>query len=502
MKISLRRKIILTFCLFLLVGGTIWFINYLKQQQLGQTLQCLDNVQDLFNTILEARRYEKNYFLTLEHRNLNDALSYVHQGEEALSNIMEGQTGRILVDNLDGTLEKLRNYKDSLEALQGHYENDAVGFPEEFMVDLSTHQEQVRTTGKRITRDLEVMVKNQRQYVSQLMTDASTYHFIAFGAILTLCVFTALYLVFNVNRPLKSIEDATEKITNGDYNDIPVLSTGDEFESLVISLNHMIAELHRRSEQLIQSEKMASLGTLTSGVAHELNNPLNNMSTSVQILLEELEGGDMEYKKQLLRDTETQIERARDIVKALLEFSRDRSFTPKPVHFRDLVSQTLKLIKGEVPANMKIEVDVPDSIEAEMDPRRIQQVLINLILNGAQAMDGRGRLHIVAWEEKEGDNGGFCFQVRDTGQGISPEDLPKIFDPFFTTKGVGHKDVGQGSGLGLPVSQGIIEQHGGWMKAEAEVGKGSTFTVFLPGRRPSRAPSEIQTGWELTEKSY
>jgi two-component system NtrC family sensor kinase len=480
MKISLRRKIILTFCLFLLVGGSIWFINYLKQHQLGRTLQCLDKEQDLFNTILEARRYEKNYFLTLEYQNLHDALSYVHNGEEALSNIMEGQGRHILANNLDEELEKLRKYKDSLEALSGSYEDGALRLPEEFMVNLSRRQEEVRTAGKSITSDLEEMVKNERQYVSKLVTDARTYHLIALGAILTLCIFTALYLVFNVIRPLKSIESAIEKIAKGDFNNIPALSTGDEFESLVTSLNHMIGELHRRSEQLVQSEKMASLGTLTSGVAHELNNPLNNISTSVQILLEELEDADLDYKRQLLRDTESQIERARDIVKALLEFSRDRSFSPKPVHFRDLVSQTLKLIKGEVPANMRIKVDVPDSIEAEMDPRRIQQVLINLILNGAQAIDGAGSLYIEAWE-KEG-NGGFYFQVRDTGKGIPPEDLPKIFDPFFTTKGVGHKDVGQGSGLGLPVSQGIIEQHGGWIKAESEAGKGSTFTVFLPKR--------------------
>jgi len=144
---------------------------------------------------------------------------------------------------------------------------------------------------------------------------------------------------------------------------------------------------------------MASLGTLTSGVAHELNNPLNNISTSVQILLEELEDEDLAYKKELLTETEGQIQRARDIVRALLDFSRERSFKLKKVKFTDLVENTLKLIKGEIPTNVQLAVDVPSDIEGDMDPRRIEQVLINLILNGIQAMEQGGSLSIKAFRK-------------------------------------------------------------------------------------------------------
>jgi two-component system NtrC family sensor kinase len=474
-KITIRRKIILTFCMFLLVGGAIWFVNYLKQDHLRRTLQVLGKEHDLLNIILEARRYEKNYFLTLDYQNVHDALSYVGDAEQALSYIVDGQR-----DNPGERQKKLREYKDALTALSVYYEDGTLKSPEEFAKNLTRHEEEVRTAGKRITSDVEQMVKAGNQYVSQLVAESRNYHFIALAAILSLCIFTALYLVFNVNRPLKSIEDATDKIARGDYKNIPALSTGDEFESLVTSLNHMIQELNKRSDLLVQSEKMASLGTLTSGVAHELNNPLNNISTSVQILLDELGDGDLEYQQQLLTETESQIERARDIVRALLEFSRDTSFSPKPVHFSDLVSQTLNLMKGEVPANVGIKVDVQDTIKAEIDPRRIQQVLINLILNGIQAMEKGGRLYIVA--RKNEDKQGFYFQVKDTGEGIPPQDLPKIFEPFFTTKDVEHRGVGEGSGLGLAVSRGIIEQHGGRIEAESEVGAGSTFTVFLPGR--------------------
>jgi signal transduction histidine kinase len=218
---------------------------------------------------------------------------------------------------------------------------------------------------------------------------------------------------------------------------------------------------------------MASLGILTSGVAHELNNPLNNISTSVQILLEELDDADLEYKKELLTQTEEQIHRARDIVRALLEFSRERSFKRKKVKLVDLVENTIKLIKGEIPTHVQLRVEIPADIQGEMDPRRIEQVLINLILNGIQAMEAGGILSIRACaNEKEA---GFYFEVSDTGKGIPPQDLGKIFDPFFTTK-----DVGKGSGLGLSVSHGIIKQHGGRIEVKSEVGQGSTFTVFLP----------------------
>jgi two-component system NtrC family sensor kinase len=482
MRISLRKKITLTFCLFILVGGFIWFLNYQNHHHLQRTLQLVEKEDDLLNTILEARRYEKNFFLTLEYHHLLDALSFVRRGEQTIHDIMWEEADRLLVDNLDEKLEKIRGYRDALAALSDNYEAGVPKSGQGMLENLPEHEKKVREAGKRITIDVEQMVQKSRSHVGQLINESRAYHFGALAAMLCLCLFTALYLVFNVNRPLKSIEDAIVKIVRGDYENIPALSTGDEFESLVNSLNHMIEEFHKRSEQLVQSEKMVSLGTLTSGVAHELNNPLNNISTSVQILLEELQDGDLEYQKQLLTETENQIERARDIVKALLEFSRARSFSPHTVDFKEVVKQALKLISGEVPANVRISETVPSYIKAKMDPRRIQQVLINLIMNGCQAMEDGGDLHIVAWEDE--DDEGFHFRVSDTGKGIRPKDLSKIFDPFFTTKDEGHRDVGHGhgSGLGLPVSQGIIEQHGGRIEAQSEEGKGTTFTVFLPKR--------------------
>jgi len=474
MRVSLRKKIIIAFSLFLITGGSLWLLNFYKHYVLNQKLQILEKKEDLFNTILEARRYEKNYFLYTETKNLEDSLSYVNQAEKKLVDIIENY-GRYTLDrNLANRLDKLRQYENALFALLVlHQKNGSPVTNPDLIETFARHQEAIRTLARNITADMEKILIQERRYVNQLIQESKIYHLLALAGILALSVLTVLFFIFNVNRPLKAIETGIQKIVEGDYNNIPPISSGDEFESLVASLNTMISELNRRSEQLVQREKMASLGILTSGVAHELNNPLNNISTSVQILLEELEDADLEYKKELLTQTEGQIQRARDIVRALLEFSRERSFKRKKVKLAELVENTLRLIKGEIPTHVQLKVEIPADIQGEMDPRRIEQVLINLILNGIQAMEAGGILSIRACAAA--NEAGFYFEVSDTGKGIPPQDLGKIFDPFFTTK-----DVGKGSGLGLSVSHGIIKQHGGRIEVKSEVGQGSTFSVFLP----------------------
>ena len=246
-----------------------------------------------------------------------------------------------------------------------------------------------------------------------------------------------------------------------------------------ISERRKVAEkLKKRSDQLIQSRKLASLGIVIAGVAHELNNPLNNICMSIQILLDELEEDNIEHKRNLLLGAEEEVERARDIVKTLLEFSREKSLRLKRVQFKNLVEKAISLIKGELPSEISINMNVPEDIEANLDPKQIKQVLINLILNSVQAMTGGGVLTIKAWEGLEDDAKMLYFQVQDTGHGISKQDFDKIFDPFFTTK-----DVGRGSGLGLSISHSVIEQHGGRIDVESVPGEKTKFTVLLPSNK-------------------
>jgi two-component system NtrC family sensor kinase len=458
----------------MIISLFVLVLSYYSHYVLNQKLQLIEKKDTLFNIILEARRYEKNYFLSLDRKHVKEAISYVNRAKESLNHITEEYGKYTLVKNFEEMLIEILRYEKSLTAfLLLHQSDGSLKVDMDTIDNLESYRNITQKRGRKITTDFEDILRNERIYVQSLIEKSKIYHVIALASLFVLSVLTTLFLIINVNRPLKSIEDAVFQIAQGQYEKIPQISTGDEFESLVESLNMMIDELNKRNEQIIQTEKLASLGTLTSGVAHELNNPLNNISTSIQILLEEIEVANPEYKKELLMESEKQVERARDTVKALLEFSRDRGFSPESVNFKDLVDQTIKLVKAEIPTSIELETSIPDDLQTHIDPQRIQQVLINLIINAIQAMENGGKLNINTYILKNGKE--FCFQVEDTGNGIPKKYMRKIFDPFFTTKA-----VGVGTGLGLSTSHGIIEQHGGQIKVKSEPDKGTIFTVSLP----------------------
>jgi two-component system NtrC family sensor kinase len=470
MKISIRQKIFLAFGMFMVISGLIWLRSYHSQYILNQKIQIIESKYDLFNTILEARRYEKNYFLTFDRKNIDQTLTYVNTAEDILNNILSKYAKYTLAKNLDERLIELKEYKDSLVKLLKMQEDGHLMVSPGFI-------QLIQKQGRIITSELEEIVKKESQFTRDLIGKSRMIHLIALAPVFILSVLVALFLIFNVDRPLKTIGNAIIKIARGDFQNIPEIHTGDEFESLVTSLNSMIKELNKRHKELVQAQKLASLGRLTSGVAHELNNPLNNISTSVQILIEELEEGDFEYKKELLIGAEKEVERSKEIVKSLLEFARERSLTLKQVYFKDLVDNAIKRVKSQVPENVTLKVEVPDDIQATVGPLGIERVLINLIVNAVQAMKNGGEVTVKACKQES--NSGFCFQVIDTGEGIPTDIISKIFDPFFTTK-----EVGKGTGLGLSIIYGIIEQHGGKIKVSSEMGQGTTFTCFLPFDQP------------------
>ncbi len=474
MAISIRKKIGISFFIFMLASTLIWFLNYYKHELIYQKLQIIEKKDHLFNKILEARRYEKNYFLFENPDDLRESINYVLQAQDWLQEIIKAHGQYTLERDLESRSRELDQYRQALQAALGDVlQGQGTKPADETTTEIESHQDRIRTLGRKITDDFEALVSSERRLVVRLVQESTYYLYFALAAIFILTALTTLFVFFSINQPLKRIEGAIHKITVGDYINIPPVATGDVFGPLVSSLNDMIQKLNQRNRQIVQTEKLASLGTLTSGVAHELNNPLNNISTSVQILLEELEDDNLTFKRDLLTETEAQIDRAKDIVRALLEFSRKGDFSPKPIAFSELVKKTLYLLKGDVPANVTLEVDVPEDIQANIDGQRIQQVLINLIQNGIHAMENGGSVRIAA-DQPEGPQT-FRFQVSDTGRGIARDHLKKIFDPFFTTK-----DVSSGSGLGLSITHGIIEQHHGRIVVESTQGVGTTFSVFLP----------------------
>jgi signal transduction histidine kinase len=242
---------------------------------------------------------------------------------------------------------------------------------------------------------------------------------------------------------------------------------------LAIALNRMLDELQFRQEQLLQSRKMAAVGTLTSGIAHELNNPLNNISLTVETLLDDYEALNDDRKRRLLNDIFSQVQRAGATVRNLLDFTRKDVPVRVMVAIGEVIETTLQLVGNALAlSEVRTRVEMaPDLPPVRGNPRNLQQVFLNLFLNAIQAMPKGGDLDVTAAKE----DGFVRVAVRDTGVGIPEEEMEKIFEPFFTTK-----EAGEGTGLGLSVVYSIIEHHGGRVEVTSQPGQGSTFRVFLP----------------------
>ncbi|MEJ5360029.1 MAG: ATP-binding protein [Desulfobacterales bacterium] len=235
----------------------------------------------------------------------------------------------------------------------------------------------------------------------------------------------------------------------------------------------MQKELEKTQLQLLQAEKMASLGKLAAGVAHQLNNPLGGIILFAKLILEEydLPPAVREDLNRVLHDAQ----RCRDTVKELLEFTRQTRHLMRPHDIHQAITRTLFLLKSQsLFHNIEIETRFdPQVPPVTSDIQQLNHLFMNLILNAAQAMAGSGRLSIRTQHLPE--SGRVRVEVSDTGPGIPPEVLPHIFEPFFTTK-----PEGEGTGLGLSLAYGIVQNHGGVLSAVSEPGKGATFVIELP----------------------
>jgi len=229
-------------------------------------------------------------------------------------------------------------------------------------------------------------------------------------------------------------------------------------------------------EQLQQREKLSSIGLLAAGVAHEVNTPLTGVSSYTQMLLGMLNENDP--KRALLQKVRTQAERASDIVNNLLNFSRTGSAEQfGDVNVARVLDDTLQLLEPQLRRNQieivkSYELDAPDVYG---NAGKLQQVFTNLLLNARDAIPDGGKIKVAT---TTADDGSVVAEITDTGIGIAPENVAKIYDPFYTTKG-----VGQGTGLGLAVTYGIVQEHAGRISVDSTPGHGTTFRITLPAAR-------------------
>ena len=493
---SIRQKIRVGYYAVVVIIIALSGFTFLELNYLEKKIMFGEAISEFFDTTLEIRRFEKNYFLYEKRSDYEENIRYVIRADELLDANSAGFAALSSGDRVTALRADLRQYHGLMEQYEKLIRRQQRQPQEDDAVRKIRLEGGIRKTGKDIVTVGEEMSKTERRTLQQLLASSRRVIIISIAALIALVIVIGQVLERMVVKPLKLMERNMEVIAEGNFENIPIDSKDREVLSLTRAFNKMLRELELRQRHLIQSEKLASLGTLLSGVAHELNNPLSNISSSGQILSEELESADAAFKKELVEQINEQTDRARNIVRSLLEFSRDKDFKKQDLPLRRLCEETIRFIKGQIPAKVAIRLEVPDDITIVADKQRIQQVFLNLIKNAAEAVVEDGSVIITARRhraiDKIEDEGsiynylkyhGKCtleddtvdIEIRDTGVGISQELLPKVFDPFFTTK-----DVGQGSGLGLFIVHEIIEEHNGCIAVDSEPGKGTVFLIRLP----------------------
>jgi two-component system NtrC family sensor kinase len=499
-KSSIRQKITIGYygTVAIVVGLSIF--AFLELSFLEKKIMFGEVISEFFDTTLEVRRFEKNFFLYAKEDDYRENARYVDKAQELLDKNLTGlstvaELGQIIA--LRGDLRRYQELMGEYASAVSDVARPARGAgPEQRGMARTILEGKIREAGKQIITVAEEMSRAERKNLQSILSRSQRMLILSILSLSLLALLIGQLLSRMVVRPLKSLEQSMRQIAEGRFEKVAIDSHDREIVSLTTAFNKMLKELELRQRHLVQSEKLASLGTLLSGVAHELNNPLSNISSSCQILMEEIDETDKEYKKELLSQIEEQTDRSRNIVRSLLEFSREKEFRKETLPLRSLLEETIRFVKGQVPTKIAIGLDIPADISIFADKQRIQQAFLNLIKNALEAVVDEGEVVIKAKKHKAADKTeetaeiynymryrGKCtlegdtvdIEIRDTGPGIPPDILHKIFDPFFTTK-----DVGKGSGLGLSIVHEIIEEHDGCIAVESEQGKGTVFFISLP----------------------
>jgi two-component system, NtrC family, sensor kinase len=476
--LNIRQKVILGFTACVLAIGFIGGFSYHYLRAIEVKQHVAQIADDLREIVLEIRRYEKNYLLYGLNADFKENRRYTQEALQVLAKIVPDVQNLKVASQMQTFREELITYQGLMEQLAKSGErgqHDGRGL-----------EEQLRSRGKSLL-DLSLqLVAFERLRILEIITTLKTQ------LLVSVVVFLAFmgFLIYIVSRkiilPLRVIENTTRRIAQGDFKPLPVLDTRDETQRVVEAFNLMVEELERRQDQLVQGKKMSSIGVLTAGIAHQLNNPLNNISTSCQIILEELDQADLEFVRKMLTNVEQEVYRARDIVKGLLEFSRVREFSLKRIPLEDVVKRSIRLISSQVPPGIDLVEEVPWDLVLELDAQRMQEVLLNLLMNAIQAIkETPGEIRIAATTDPV--NHEAVITIEDTGVGIPKAELDRVFDPFYTTK-----EVGMGTGLGLSIVYGIIEKHHGHIAVESKEGEGTRFAIRMPydpNAKPERTPS-------------
>jgi len=527
---SLREKFVLVVSL-VIVSSMLIISGYLIKRQNEIYHQELVNRGQ---ALVVNLAYNAEFGVILESESdLNDLLKGVARADDIVYAKICSADDRVLAEIGVDAIERLSEYQDRAESIEAPDKYTQKSFFDADGTEYIEISYPVQTRRQQVSREnlgtvfgfqddsaahdmetigtvrLALTTANLAEEITRSQTAAIILTImVVFSAIIIMTAFVRI-----ITQPIKTLVDVTDQISKGDLSKTVNISRRDEIGLLAESFNRMIESLKESQEeieeynrtleakiiertreledaqsQLIQSEKLAGIGQLAAGVAHELNNPLGGILGYAQFTLEKMQKKelseliDKDYVsfKKYLRDIENQTRRCKAIVQNLLRFSRSSNkveFTDTDIN--QVLEETLTFVEHQLVMNqigLTKELD-PEIPVIQGNPGQLQQVFTNMIINSLHASPSGTQMTITSkYLPPLGEfPGAIEIDFGDQGVGISEENMKKIFEPFFTTK-----EVGKGTGLGLSVSYGIIKDHGGEIKVKSKVGVGTTFSIIIP----------------------
>jgi signal transduction histidine kinase len=472
--ISIRTRLLIAFSLIfaLCVIISIWTIFTIGE--VTDKIYFLETSSNYTTEIQNARRFEKNYLLY--GTNLDDALMHAEMAEKILNDHSTTIEKTLGTSEFKTIKKNLTDYHLLLQKL-----GQTINSNEKDKIEI-----ELREHGSEMIATALEFDKIERDSVDNMLALAYKIPFIFLILVLLSIIFIVSFLARQLLGTLSRFMRYAERIGEGDFSPItPQRKYRDEFSQLALTFNKMIKEIDHRENILVESHKLHAVGTLVAGVAHELNNPLNNTMLTASLLMEDFNSIDDKEKEEMIEDILHETERSQKIIRNLLDFARESDVKLVPLILNDIINGSIRLVANQLKLRkINLITEFSENLAPiHGDAQMFQQVFINIVLNAVDVLPEKGTIIIRTYKSKNEDY--LVVEIKDNGPGIPEHILPRVFDPFFTTK-----SLKKGTGLGLSVSKGIVSKLGGYITVESKLGEGAVFRVFLP---TTNLPSAISS---------
>jgi len=490
-RVKIRGKLFFGFGFYILIALALGLFAYGELRVITTRLTVVEAADDIANTLLEVRRYEKNYLLYKNEESAGTFRRYLGELRAAIGRIRMVTGDEIPAEHFAGMNAVLAEYEgafsDLTDTLKARGEKAGVG----------RFEDRMRDKARELQSLAEALSSKERGASDELLERAGRSLRMLLAATLA-----AIFLGVVVNRrlsrsiatPIGDLEGLTKKIAAGDFSQRIAVKGDDELSSLGTSFNlmqdrihdalttleHTNKELHESRAQLVEAEKLATLGRFSVGVAHEINNPLAIINEKAGLMKDYLERAedfrDKERFSAMLDAIFAAVQRSRGITHRILDFAGQPGESPDAVDLNGLAREVVALLGQEIGSKrIQVRLDLAEQLPPlRSDRGQVQQVLASILLNAVEAVGDGGAITVSTVRK---DAGTQQLSVEDNGRGIAEEVLKRIFEPFLLTS----KETGKGAGLGLAISHGIVKRLGGAILVRSTPGRGTVFTVEIPG---------------------